>query len=140
MKPLLSILVGIPPFIYFVVNPLRAILLMSIAISNYGDNNTALRMLSQAHTINPKNNQILYLIGDIAVLEKKYQVALWAYATGITNSPGDAMFRAKYGVTLNMMGFDGFFAIKEAQKLEPNNPNFSQEITRLTELLKHKKF
>lgn len=135
MKPILSLLLG-SPFVYlFVINPLISASITSLSVRGYGDSDTSLRLLSTAHNMEPYNNKILMLMGDISNSKKNYRLALWAYSEAIKNNPLDAILRAKYGEVLYNLGFTGLFAYKEAVKIEPNHPIFKSEVERITKLL-----
>jgi len=136
MRGLLSVLIGLPIWVGIVLNPLRSILITRLAVSGFGDTGRAVVLLTEAYYINPYDKKILYMIGDIAAKEKKYDPGLWAYSTIMKLSPTDSAARIKYGEALLNLGYDGLFAIKEALYLEPNNPLYKAEVERVSELLK----
>lgn len=124
MKVFRSILVGLPIFYFLVFIPLKAQLIMSLAVSNFGGFDTSVRMLGYANVTNPYDREVLSLLGDIAAKNNKFDAALWALGSAIKLSPGTPLYRARYGAALTAYGYDGTFALEEALKLEPNNPNY----------------
>lgn len=128
MRGLFSILIGLPIVYYLVFNPFRANLLTAISDTPDMPANVQFLFLMNAYKLDPCHTTILNKIGDFNIKTANFQMALWAYGKGMECSPGDAIFRIKYGETLNYMGFNGDFALKEAATLEPNNPFFKAEL------------
>lgn len=128
MRYFFSLIIGLPLFYFFVLNPIKVNYILSLASSSPIDKISKMNLLYQAHNIDPYNNKVLNLAGDIAMSDKRFQPALWCYATAIKNSPKDTLLRAKYAVALTQLGFNGSFALKEAIELEPNNPVFKEQL------------
>lgn len=121
----IKLLISFPIFLLLVVNPIRANLLVSTAITSQIALKEALKLVAIAHEIDPCNVGIMTSLGDVSALNKDYSTAVWAFGQAMLCAPEDGLIRYKYGASLNNLGFDGQFSFKEAVKLEPNNPLFN---------------
>ncbi len=135
MKQLLRILAGCACFVFFVVQPLRANLLASIAFQYQMTEQDKSLLLSHASLIDPCEPNILNALGDSYISIKNPIMAAVSHGGAMVCSPGNSSMRFKFGEELLMMGFDGRYSIEDALRLEPNNPVYEQEYRRITELL-----
>lgn len=134
MKGFIRLFLGFFLFVFFVFNPLRAKLIAAVASMMPPTNASTVNLLIYAHSFEPCNVSILITCGDLAAKQRNASVAVWAYGQAMLCSPGNALFRMKYGESLLMGGFNGLFAIKEAVLLEPHNPVFRGEFYRISAL------
>lgn len=132
MRGFFSILAGSPIFYFIVFKPMQAMLVASLAMNSHLDAVNTVKMLSQSYIINPRNNKILVLCGDIASANALLPNALWAYGEAMKNSPANAEVRYRYGSVLFAMNYDGSFAYREALKLEPHNIGYIHQVENIT--------
>lgn len=136
MKPILATIFGFAAFVLFVVQPMRANLIASLATSIGINNDAQALLLTYANQIDPCSVGILNKLGDAHLLEKNYHMAAYAYGRAMACSPYNAVLRFKYGEVLLMMGeLYGAYMVIDAAKLEPNNPLYKGEFERLSHLL-----
>lgn len=122
---MIRILIGLPLFLVFVLLPVIASGIATVAKNTGIDIKSVYLLAHRAAKITPIcNPQILELAGDSAMTEKMYSEALYAYAKAIECAPNQALLRAKYGYIMQYSESKDASQLENAQKMEPNNPIF----------------
>ena len=132
MIPLLRILAGFVCSVFLVIQPLRANILATTAVQYQLHPQDQIILFYQASLADPCESNILNALGDSYILMQNPTMAAISYGNAMICSPGNSLMRFKYGEALLRLGFNGVQNIKDALKLEPNNPIYNAELKNIT--------
>lgn len=132
MKQALALILGGVAAYFLVFVPIKAKGAAYAAIYAQIDDRPKLSLLAQIHEQSPCDTDILDALGTRAALVNEFGISTWAFGQAMACAPSQALIRLKYGAAMINWGFNGLFAIKEAGRMEPNNPIFKAEIERAT--------
>lgn len=129
---MLRIIAGTICFFFFVAQPIRANLIASVATHYPLVPQDRAMLFSHATEIDPCNVDVLHALGDSYVLQNNSIMGAVNYGKAMACSPGSALYRFKFGQMLFASGFDGMDNIKDALRLEPNNPIYQDAYIKLS--------
>lgn len=133
MKSLFSALCGFGLLVLFVIQPLRANLIASLATTSGLDSIAQARLLESAASSDPCNTNILDRAGNAWFLVANYHMAAYAYGRAMICSPASSAPRFKYAEALLAIGSpSGISSLRDSLTLEPNNPTYQNEWKRIT--------
>jgi len=135
MKIVIKIVAGSILFFFLVFRPLQASVLAAVAIHNDLNSQDKIKLLSQATTIDPCEENIIDELGKDYLLSGNKTMAAVTFGKGMLCSPANSLMRFKFGEALLIMGYNGIPDLKDAMKLEPNNPVYMSEMDKITKLL-----
>lgn len=135
MTTVTRLLAGLVLFYGLVAKPIQANLISGVAMQYQITLQDKTLLLSHALEIQPCEPNILQELSNLYVKLDNYLMAAVTYGTAMECSPGNSWIRFQFGELLYSMGFDGLSNLKDALKLEPNNPLYKSEYGRITTLL-----
>lgn len=132
MRGAVSVILGFPAFVFFVLLPAKANYTASLTKVTQLTLESQYNLERLALNSDPCNPQILEMMGDAAIYSSHFDAADWAYGEGVRCAPNRAVLHFKHGYALiqHKKEAEGRAAINRALEMEPANLVFKELLTR----------